>query len=182
MVADAIPSRSLQDSLAQLARSFQTHEATISIGHIAECLEHLPISDRSALDRLFSLIHQNVVGVADVCVSSRQMRGADSESIGTYKHQWPTYLLNVCPTDSWSGWSAAAARIRGRIGLAGKRTIANRRLSAFCQTEEKYRQRIFAECRCTIRDHLCRSPRRPARNSAKPSSAVFPAITVLGRG
>jgi hypothetical protein len=129
MVADqdAIPSRSLQDSLAQLAQSFQAHEERTSVSQISECLEHLSASDRSALDRLFSLIHQNLVGAADNCVSPKKMHEADSDLLGTDKHQWPAYSLsrtNVCPSGSWLGWSAAAAKIRARIGLAGKRTFA----------------------------------------------------------
>lgn len=71
MVVDAIPSRSLQDSLTQLAQSFQAHEATTSVEEIAGCLESLPTSDRSALDRLFSLIHRSAVGVEDRRIAHR---------------------------------------------------------------------------------------------------------------
>lgn len=129
MVADqdAIPSRSLQDSLAQLAQSFQAHEERTSVSQISEYLERLSTSDRSALDRLFSLMHQNLVGAADNCVSPRKMPNADSDLIGTDKHQWPAYPLNrtnVCSSSSWLGWSAAAARTRARIGVAGKRTFS----------------------------------------------------------
>jgi hypothetical protein len=129
MVADqdAIPSRSLQDSLAQLAQSFQAHEETTPVSQISECLKRLSTSDRSALDRLFSLIHQNMVRAADDYVAPRQMPDADSDLIGTDKHQWPAYPLNrtnVCTSGSWLGWSAPAARTRARIGVAGKRTFA----------------------------------------------------------
>jgi len=127
MVADqdAIPSRSLQDSLAQLAQYFQAHEETTSVSQISECLERLSTSDRSALDRLFSLIHQNMVGAADDYVAPRHE--ADGDLTGTDKHQWPAYSLNrtnVCSSGSWLGWSAAAARTRARIGVAGKRTFS----------------------------------------------------------
>jgi hypothetical protein len=155
MVVGTIPSHSLQDSLTQLARSFQAHEATTSVGQIAECLEKLPNSDRSALDRLFSLVYRNTVGDADGCVAHRQIHGADSDLIGTCKHRWPAYLLrctNICPAGPWS---TAATRSCGPIGLARKRTIANRKPSALCQTKEKCRQRIRYYQRIT-RDHFCK--------------------------
>jgi hypothetical protein len=89
MVVDAIPSHhySLQDSLTQLAQSFQAHEATTSAHQIAECLERIPTSDRSALDRLLSLIYRNTVGAADGHVQHRHIHGADSDLTGTCKHQ-----------------------------------------------------------------------------------------------
>jgi hypothetical protein len=185
MVVDAIPSRSLRDSLAQLAQSFQAHEATTSVGQIAECLEELPHSDRSALGRLFSLIHHNTVGVADDSVAPSQIHGADYGLTGTYRHQWPASLLTCAtlhPAGLRSSWSAAATRIRDCIGLAGKRTITKYRLPGSCQTEERCRQRAFGDRRSAIGDDLCKHSRRPARNSARSSRALFPAITILGRG
>lgn len=87
MAVDAIPSRSLQDSLTQLAQSFQAHEATTSARQVAECLEQIPASDRSALGRLFSLISWNIVSVPDQQVEHRNIHGADSDLTGTCKHR-----------------------------------------------------------------------------------------------
>ncbi|KAK4628790.1 hypothetical protein CLAFUW4_08472 [Fulvia fulva] len=50
--------QALQDSLTQLAHSFQAIETSITVKQIAECFEHLQDAHRTALDRLFFLIYQ----------------------------------------------------------------------------------------------------------------------------
>lgn len=184
MAVDAIPSRSLQDSLTQLAHSFQAHEATTSARQISECLERMPTGDRSALDRLFSLVYRNMVGAAHRHVEHRQIHGADSDLTGPCKHRRSAYLVNRTSISPAGPCSTATARVHDRIGLARRRTIANCKLSALCQTEEKYRQRIFADFRRAVGDHVCncKDTRRLARTSARSSSVLFPTITVLGRG
>ena len=183
MAVDAIPSRSLQDSLTQLAHSFQAHEATTSARQISECLERMPTGDRSALDRLFSLVYRNMVGAAHRHVEHRQIHGADSDLTGPCKHRRSAHLVNRKSISPAGPCSTDTARVHD-LDLAWRRTIANRKSSALRQTEEKYRQRIFADFRRAVGDHVCncKDTRRLARTSARSSSVLFPTITVLGRG
>ncbi|KAG2002774.1 hypothetical protein GB937_009540 [Aspergillus fischeri] len=46
----------LQDLLVQLARFYRANEASISADQVSKCLELLPATESSALDRLFSLL------------------------------------------------------------------------------------------------------------------------------
>ena len=57
-------SKGLQDLLAQLARFFRANETTISAEGVSKCFEHLPAVERSALGRLFILLHQSKVSIS----------------------------------------------------------------------------------------------------------------------
>ena len=72
--------QALQDSLTQLANSFQANETSITVEQIAECFEHLQAAHRTALDRLFFLIYQhNHTDSASTgsCAISRSSRRSD---------------------------------------------------------------------------------------------------------
>jgi hypothetical protein len=52
----------LQDLLVQLAQFYRANEASISADQVSKCLELLPATESSALDRLFSLwLHRKTV-------------------------------------------------------------------------------------------------------------------------
>jgi hypothetical protein len=52
----------LQDLLVQLARFYRANEAIISADQVLKCVELLPATESSALERLFSLLsHRKTV-------------------------------------------------------------------------------------------------------------------------
>lgn len=56
MSIDNSPKQALQHSITQLAHSFRATETTLPVDQIAECLDHLQDSDKTALRRLCYLI------------------------------------------------------------------------------------------------------------------------------